>query len=71
MRASYFSKYVRAPYDVFRKHKMFLDKFQKLHDTESNNVYILVNTSEDFIKVSAHLGFAGPKAGFCQACMEN
>lgn len=59
------------PYTVYTKHKLFLDTFDKIHDEETKNVYVIAKYSEDYLKITAHLGYAGPKEGFCHACLEN
>jgi len=71
MKLNPFRRHVRMPHSVYLKHKLFLEGFDKIHDEDSNNVYVVTKYSEDFLKITSHLGYAGPKEGFFTACLEN
>lgn len=75
---SYFVKHVRVPFDAYKKHKLYLDKYKLVYDKESQVVYILVNNNEDWVRVAAHMGFPANKddlarvsEGFCVACIQH
>lgn len=71
MKLHQFKRHVRVPYTTYTKHKVFLERYDKVYDEETKKVYIIARYSEDYLRVMAHLGFAGTKEGFCHACLEN